>query len=559
MLVIRTSTARGRLAFYPRMDDVMYMARGAELTQAGQHGWNAGGLFGSVRDVSRDWKRQPPHSPWATGSAAIGFSAFGYHEWAAYIPTAIPVLGFLFCAAKLARRSGGRWAWRAHVLLIFAATAPFLAASILNLKPDYAAGICTAIAMMKALRGPLLAAPWRRLVWIGVFFGLGLLAKPAMMLPTAMLAVGTLAICTARDLAQRPHSNRFAQEPLMRACRAWVFVLGAMALVAAPHLIMAWRMEWDYTRGTLTGEGVEMWGYHGSWSQHAVYYLTGPGGHRMLDGARSLVPLGLALVLYGLITIFPVHGRSRRRMAYFAATLAALVMAWAGPTISTVKIPEFASCFSALLWLVGIHAAAVVCNAANASMRGWPRWLPRSAVASLLVVAMLGGRLATYRWTFALWPANRNAPARIARDARDVLVRGAYEAVKTACVGQGSFGHSASSIVVAGGQYDLASELLRLWCIRDGIALQVSEVHRTPSTTDKAEQQRIGRTLLEGSDLLLVGHDVARKDIPSIVQQEADEFYLGLARTDARFELVARTTDPASGASFELYRRRRSD
>ena len=66
----------------------------------------------------------------------------------------------------------------------------------------------------------------------------------------------------------------------------------------------------------------------------------------------------------------------------------------------------------------------------------------------------------------------------------------------------------------------------------------------------------IGRTLLEGSDLLLVGHDVARKDIPSIVQQEADEFYLGLARTDARFELVARAVDSVSGASFELYRRR---
>ena len=33
-------------------------------------------------------------------------------------------------------------------------------------------------------------------------------------------------------------------------------------------------------------------------------------------------------------------------------------MAWAGPTLSIVKIQQFASCFTALLWLVGIHAAA---------------------------------------------------------------------------------------------------------------------------------------------------------------------------------------------------------
>ena len=560
--VMRTSVSRGRLAFYPRLDDVMYMARGAELAQAGREAWKRaggwGGAFGAARAVAHDWKRQPPHSPWASGAAAIGFGAFGYREWAAYVPTALPVLGLLLCAARMARRAGGWRNWRAHALVIFAATAPFLAASEFILKPDYAAGICAAIAIMKALRGPLLAAPWRRLVWIGVLFGLSLLAKPAMMLPTGMLAAGTLAICTARDLALRSRQHRSAERPMLRVCRAWLLVLGTMAVVAAPHYALALRGAWEYTAGTLTGEGIEMWGYRGSWGQHGAYYLTGPGGHLMLDGARSLIPLGLALALYGCFAFSPRSsgGRSRRRMVYFAATLAALTMAWAGPTLATVKIPQFASCFSALLWLVGIRAAAGVCRAVRPPLvprRSWLRRLRAPLIASLLVGALLAGRLATYRWTVPLWPADRSEPARAKRDARDEFVRRTYEAIRAEC---GATARGARSIVVAGGQYDLAWPLLRFWCIRDGVVLRVGEVQRKPETTDIAEAERIGRSMLDGYDLLLVGQSVARKDIPNVVQMDADEYYLGLARTDARFELVARTVDPASGAAFELFRRR---
>lgn len=561
--VMHTSLSRGRLAFYPRMDDVMYMARGAELVRAGQEGWKRNSVFGAVSAVAHEWKREPPHSPWATGAAAAGFAIFGYRDWAAYIPTALPVLAMLLGAARLARRAGGRWGWRAHALVIFAATAPFLAASVYNLKPDYAAGIFTAIAMMNALRGPLLgwggAAAWRRQVWMGALFGLALLAKPAMMLPTGMLAAGTLAICTARDLAWRWRQHRSADRPLLRAGRAWAFVLGAMAMVAAPHLALAWRSEWDYTRGTLTGEGIEMWGYHGSWGQHVLYYLTGPGGHRMLDGARSLVPLVLAFVVYGCVAVFPfrasLSGRSRRRMAYFAATLAALVMAWLGPTLSTVKIEQFASCFSVLLWLVGVHAAAGVCRAARSPSLPARCLLRRALIPSLLVIVLLGARLATYRWTFPLWPANRDHPARAARDARDELVRGAYETVRAECAARMG---GARSIIVAGGQYDLARPLLALWSIRDGVSLRVGEVLRKPEITDKAEAERVGRARLDGYDLLLVCHGVARRDIPNVIQADADEFYLELARTDARFELVGRTVDAKSSAAFEVYRRRAS-
>ncbi|HMN42573.1 MAG TPA: hypothetical protein PKE29_17165 [Phycisphaerales bacterium] len=44
--VIRVSEERGRLATYPRVDDVIYMSRGAELARAARGGYGAGGAVG---------------------------------------------------------------------------------------------------------------------------------------------------------------------------------------------------------------------------------------------------------------------------------------------------------------------------------------------------------------------------------------------------------------------------------------------------------------------------------------------------------------------------------
>ena len=86
------------------------------------------------------------------------------------------------------------------LLMVVGASAPFLAASVQNLKPDYCAGILGAIGMLLLLRGPLLWGRRRRLAWAGLMFGLALLAKPAMMVPTGLLCLGTVGICVVRDL-----------------------------------------------------------------------------------------------------------------------------------------------------------------------------------------------------------------------------------------------------------------------------------------------------------------------------------------------------------------------
>jgi hypothetical protein len=98
--VIDVSRRSGRLATFPRVDGVLYLARGAELYDALRSG--------GVRALATEYAANPPHSPGASLSALASF-AF------------------------------------ALVAVLFVAACPGLVASLQNLKPDYACGMLTAI------------------------------------------------------------------------------------------------------------------------------------------------------------------------------------------------------------------------------------------------------------------------------------------------------------------------------------------------------------------------------------------------------------------------------
>lgn len=552
-MVMRVSMQRGRLAewAYPRMDDVIYMARGAELWKAGHEGWmrGGGGVAGAVQGVARDWRKDPPHAPWASGCAAMGFELFGVREWAAYVGTGVPVLAFLLAASRLARRAGGRWGWRCHALMLWAATAPFLAASVYNLKPDYCAGICAAIAMMKALRGPLARGRWGRLAWVGAWFGLALLAKPAMMVPTVLLAAGTLGICTLRDMASGGRHAAWGPA-LLRVARAWLIVLGVMVVVALPHYVFAFGHAWRYAKETMTGPGEDLWAYRGTTWEHITYYLTGPGGRLMLGGWRSLVPIGIVVGVSVVITVFKTarigpSGLRRRRAVYGAAMLLCLLMAWAGPTIASVKIAQFASCFSALLWLCGIHAAAGLCAGARESGQGWKR---RPILASMAVIAVTGVSFLCHRWTIPLASADRNHPAVVRSQARGEVVRTLYEAVRSEA------SRGANSIVAAGNANDLGPFLLTLWTVRDGIRIMVDGMDHRPGPSNDESGRASVRSAFARYDLVLVNEGGAR--VGKISAANANALYRSIAASDPDLELVTRVTDPVVGNVFELYRRR---
>ncbi len=543
--VIRVSEERGRLATYPRVDDVIYMSRGAELARAARGGYGAGGALGMTREAARDWRRDPPHSPWASGCAAVGYVCFGYQDWAAYVATGVPVLVFLLFAARLSRRAGGGWQWRAHALVVFAATAPFLAASVYNLKPDYCAGILAAVGMMTALRLPVLKAPWGRLVRIGACFGLALLAKPAMMVPTSLLCVGTLGTCAVRDVLVAGRMER----AVWRGVRAGVLVVGTAALISLPHYAVGGRHAWAYSANLLAGEKTDAWAMHGSWGQHALYYLTGPGGHLMLDGLRSLATAGGVFVLYGVVAMARTRNLRRRRVVYWLACVAVLGMAYLGPTFVAVKIAQFASGFSALLWLLAVDSAAGLLGRTRVgSGRSGPLWT------SILAMAVLGASVAAYRFTMPLRPSDRSNPARVRQRERGELVERLYRDIQREAIAIRARRAGPVRVMVAGSPNELRSELIQLWGVRDGLGLAARELRRVPASSDRSAA--IGRELIGDADIVVVGEPGSALTRPKHESGGSDLFYLRLAREHRELELAASQSEPSSGKVFEVYRHR---
>lgn len=453
-IVIRVSLDHGRLSSAPRVDDVIYLARGAQLWQCfHEHG---------ISGVLKNWRANPPHSPWSSGISAIAFTAArGVVEWVPYTLTCIPIAVFLFAAARAARRAGSRslHRWPALALVVLASTAAFLSASAYNLKPDYCAGIFTAAAMLICLRGPVVIErgtdlqsqrfPRKRLFLTGTLFGLALLAKPAMLIPTVLLALGTLTLCLLRDalLARRWR--------IIPAFTCSAIVLLTMVLVASPHFVVAWQKALDYTHQVFAEEVGRSWKFHGTLWDHATYYLLGTGGRFMLDSWRSILPIGITFIAAGVATY---RAHSARRRLYALTACAALAMAYLGPTIAPVKIAQFASAFSALVWLLAIHQAAWLFSRSRirkAALR------PSPVLAAALLIA-LAGSLATYRWTFPIPPAGSPAPLD-----RDKLTRDVYQSVRSAAQST----NSRATLVIATTRSDLFDPLFTLWSIRDHVAL----------------------------------------------------------------------------------------
>lgn len=93
---IRDSFASGRLRFEPRVDDVLYFARGHELALA----FADSGIGG----VLRNWRAHPPHSPLLAMLTALSDSCFGNDLFFLYSPTAMLALLFIGSVAAFASR-----------------------------------------------------------------------------------------------------------------------------------------------------------------------------------------------------------------------------------------------------------------------------------------------------------------------------------------------------------------------------------------------------------------------------------------------------------------------
>lgn len=304
---ITASLNAGTLSFPPTYDDIGYYNDAARRVQLF---WER-----SPGAVLRDYVANAPHAPGATLIAAIGFLLFGLHPWAADAANALPL--FLFVSVIIRLLSGlpfGLKALATSALVLI----PMFGLAIVEFRPDmWCAGFTVLGTLLIALRDPrdLSVA-----AWAGACFAAALLMKPTFS-PLVIILYGSALV-----LRLAPYLR--TKQQWLVALASCLTVAGIGILIAGPHYVLTLPRLIDYYRVHVFGSGAAIWSPALSKIEHALYYVTGPGG----------VPsLGAWVYLGALTLLAPVvlYAAKRRELAWRAA----IVVILAAIAYAVVTVP----------------------------------------------------------------------------------------------------------------------------------------------------------------------------------------------------------------------------
>jgi hypothetical protein len=138
---MKNSFEFGRLAFVPSYDDVSYfedaISRYLKFVN------------GNILLLVRDFLQNPPHAPLIAAQAVFSYMVFGIHDWSPYLTNGwIPFLVLIGVMKLTNEILLIRWP-----LFLYLLTLPMLGASIVEFRPDIAAGILTALSVALGVYG----------------------------------------------------------------------------------------------------------------------------------------------------------------------------------------------------------------------------------------------------------------------------------------------------------------------------------------------------------------------------------------------------------------------
>jgi hypothetical protein len=246
--VIQWSLRFGRLAMDPVFDDVGYLIDGLQrLNVLDTTGFHA---------CCRTFVQSPPHSPWSTLLALIGFALMGVHDWAPYVLNGLLVF-FLLCLAwdiVDQENSLTRVEITSVVLLL---QLPFQA--ILEFRPDFAVALFTAAFSILLLKMGVYkigkAVELRSYFCVGLLVGVAYLTKPSFFPHTTVMLFAALFLSEIeRGLLS---GGRFEIWGIIR--RSLLTLAGA-AIVAGPYFSVSWRAVLEYfVVNTGNGKEASIW------------------------------------------------------------------------------------------------------------------------------------------------------------------------------------------------------------------------------------------------------------------------------------------------------------
>ncbi len=363
------SAQYGRLSIHSAYDDVSYLADG----MGHAHRLRVEGVVACATELFR----HPPHSPLMCVCAMIGFLCIGMHDWAPYAVHAGVLFLVLWCVSWMARHAG---LIARSAIVLAAALLPISLQSILEFRPDAAAGFFTAFGcVFIILRLPLgvLSMQGFRIVGLAA---LALLAKPTVFPATlALFGLACAVSITAERLAAGPRVARSVGSLVLASLR----LLGVTAIIVAPHYLVAAPKIVRYISETLFSPNADVWSFGTSQlslGMHLLYYLR---GEKKLIG-WAFYP-GLAL---GIGTLISAHVRGTRRARFQAWAIAGMVLAaYLIVALNKAKTPFLGITFFAFLTAAVITGIVHVATANR--LKGKPTLAAALPCAMLLTATVL--------------------------------------------------------------------------------------------------------------------------------------------------------------------------
>lgn len=355
----------GRLAIVPIYDDVVYLidalTRVAVFDRAGVVGYLA------------DFYVHPAHAPFVALTGTLGFLLSAGALWGPYLLNGVWVL-FVLCLGLLVLRPSNLWI-RVGILLSLLAV-PIFGNVLAEFRPDPVWGLLVGFAMAVMASTDLTVTGRRRLILLGLLFGMAVVAKPTAALASmAVLGLGLLVQVSLTVLLLPGMSRRNA----FRVCG---FVALGGACLVVPYLLTNGAGIAAYVSTVMQGESI--WKTRTSAWGHMSYYLK-----------RDVGPLMLGWIWYAALPIFVasffvlLRARDRKALVAFVTLLVAVFASYLIVTVSEVKSLMIGSILYGTIvattaWCLGQLATRVRLRARAVLVLGFAMlcllWTPRAGM-----------------------------------------------------------------------------------------------------------------------------------------------------------------------------------
>lgn len=391
------SLESGRLAAPPRYDDTTYL-----LDAVRRLNFELANGVGTFLSGIVQW---PPHAPMSTLTAMAGFALFGPTPLSAYLANGWILALYIGVMAYISRPLA---TIPARLLFVAALLfAPVSHAMITEFRPDMAAGLLFAIAIVAIVSVDLSRASARRRLAVAAIAVVATIGKPS----GVVIVIPTLGLAFAFSVALRA---MLGDAPLLLLLRRSLLPIAGYIVLLTPFAIIWGQQTVAYIYQALVSNA-DVWKTEGSRAFHWTYHYNGPGGRIAL---RPFAKIGVWAIIADVVLLCVFRPRSERAGPFaLYLTVAVIYVAMAQ---SAEKTP-FQGSFLYLPFLLAV-ALAIVRVLVSLRTLFMPSWGADVVLAVFVVVLALTRPLVTSFTTVPAYASQLPPLLEILADRADAFV-----------------------------------------------------------------------------------------------------------------------------------------